>query len=158
MKKTNWEEIFSSQEEFYSFTKYNPYLTEEPWYTPIVDFFKYDIPFAWYEVMYQIKSNRQLLDRGYTDSDVWGYSIANARRQVLILTQFKDNKAGYPDGMTEKKWNKILDEIIDGFQSVIDRDEYLFTSKDYKKELRYFDKRWKKGMALYVEYYFNLWD
>lgn len=136
---------------------------------------KYDIKWAW-----------QRAFRGYDDSMSFSFYSVNAELTVRTLKSMRARLNGHPIGLTPKKWEKIVDTIIDGFQAVADMDDYPFASystwtradmvgkevepspaqlkarKDFVKKVEAWQKkcqtRFDKGIALYHKYYFNLWD
>lgn len=155
-KEIIWENVLSSQKEWDRICgKMNE---EESIWTKFTDFFLFTIPFKWNDFVYEYKMNRELFNKGYCDRDVYSYYTENARRNVKILTELKNSNIGFPSTLTEKKWNKILTDIIDGFQSILDEDDDFYTAENFRKTQKINKKRFEKGMKLYVEYYRNLWD
>ena len=55
--------------------------------------------------------------------------------------------------MGEVKWDGILDTIIDGFKAAREIEDCRWPV-NYAAS----DERFKKGMALFVEHFFDLWD
>lgn len=49
-----------------------------------------------------------------------------AKFLVPRLKAFKECTNGFPSRLTEKKWNKILDEMIEGFELHCTKDEWEF--------------------------------
>lgn len=93
--------------------------------------------------------------QGYSDEDVWGLSdhlaeiLPNAIRSL-------QNGMGYPYGLSEKKWNSVLEEIAIGFESYKTiSEEFIDLQSEKGKELW---KKWQKGSRLFVKYFPNLWD
>lgn len=106
--------------------------------------------------------NQRIAHR-FHERDIWNFFVANAEAQVYALTKLRDNGHGYP-GMegaeTPEEWAEILTVMIDGWQAILDGDEFDF-STDLGEYLTYqqaCDARFKKSMALYVEWYHHLWD
>lgn len=145
-KETNWSEVFESQE---AFNKEFPHIFEEKWYEKYTDFFRYTIPFAYHDFTFEVKMKWQMLTRGHNDRQVWNFCGQMADLNAKLLTQLRDNGCGYPGDLTEKKWKKILTQMIEGFEAF---DEYKYT--DDKKA----EKKYKLGMELYAKYFPNLWD
>jgi len=156
MTKINWEDAFSSQEEF---NKAFPasVFTKESWYESFTDIFQYTIPRTWGDFKYNIKRRYQLATRGYSDEMVWEYADTMLDLNIRILTELKKTKVGTPVNFTEKKWGKLLDTIIDGFKAKRAQSD-IQLSPTYVKEYTKLERVWKKGMVVYVEYYGALWD
>lgn len=152
-KKIDFESVFSSQEEFNE--KFPPMYTQS-FAEDVYDFFVYTIPRVIREFRFEVKMRYQMLTRGYTDRNVWNMYHDVAKLNIKLLTELRNSHFGSPSNLTEAKWNKVLDKMILGFQSVIDIEnlEVNYTSKEYKK----LEKQRKEGMELYVEYYRDLWD
>jgi hypothetical protein len=71
---------------------------------------------------------------------------------------FREINAGYPGGITEAKWNEILDKIIIAFEWAMSEgnmDEKYLALTDKEK-----DKAWvqcQEGIKLFSEWVLNLW-
>lgn len=128
---------------------------KETWYSKIYDYFVYTIPYRFNDFRYEFKMKYQLLTKGYCDRQVWGFKSEVAELNVKLLTELRDCKVGYPYGLTQKKWDKILGKIIDGFKAQLELDAMWDCNKKEEAKL---EKQWKEGMALYTEWYDNLWD
>ena len=101
----------------------------------------------------------------------------------MRIKQFKKNKKyltgypGYDEADTEDKWYKIIDEIIEGFDSRmllldgVDNPTVGFDSKNgYSGEAweKYYDaqtewehllnSKWERGKELFFKFYSNFWD
>lgn len=128
---------------------------KDTWYTKIYDYFAYTIPYRFNDFRYEFKMKYQLLTKGYNDRQVWGFKTEMAELTVKLLTELKERKVGHPYGLTQKKWDKILGMIIDGFKAQIELDnDWELTPKQIKK----LEDTWKVGMVLYTEWFANLWD
>jgi len=84
---------------------------------------------------------------GFDDSETW--SLFNTITSFILprLKRFREIEAGYPMGMTQGKWNKIIDKMIIAFE-LIDKDECI-TDKQYKQQ--------KEGLRLFAKHFQNLW-
>ena len=93
--------------------------------------------------------------RGYADSDLWSLDSYLSSWLPAALKQLKEDKHGYPGDLTEKKWDKILDQMIEAFEI-----DYKILEYEYKdlKDFKRLDKIRRKGLQLFAEYYNNLWD
>lgn len=62
--------------------------------------------------------------RGYADCDLWSMDYHLALLILPRIRAYRDYKkkygAGYPANLTDAKWNKILDEIVEGFELYLD--------------------------------------
>ncbi len=115
--------------------------------------------------------------RGYADCDVWGFDSYIARMISGGIRNLKDHHHGCPselwdDGAVNQewyRWEEILEEIAQGFeasQKICDMD-YFFTGENEdglyehkidKERLEQLTKKYKRGIALFSEYFMNLWD
>lgn len=76
------------------------------------------------------------------------------------LRYFQDNCLyGYPNGMTEEKWKKILAKMIKGFKLYCTKeDEYfLLPEKERKARSKNRQKQITYGMRLFIKYFSHLW-
>lgn len=123
--------------------------------------------------------------RGFDDLDKWNAGWFISRQAVAVLKEWrkkptwgtstkkhkvdrfgnivelKQNEqilddSGFPDAFTEDEWNGIIDEIIFGFQFIIDDDLFVgdINSREYKANY----KRHKNGLKLFSIYLTSLWD
>lgn len=70
----------------------------------------------------------QRSQRGFSDLDWWNFNDWYADKIIKMLTILRDsNTGGYPEGMgtvkTPEDWDKILTDIIEGFQLWKDADD-----------------------------------
>ena len=118
--------------------------------------------------------------RGYSDLDIW--NLCNHLSKIIShrLKVFrKKGFVGFPSGLTMKKWEKIIDEMIWTFENW-DRDEecfhhhgpMVFADPDAKgnrlvldsgctlnkKKLEAHNKRVEEGFLLFAKYFRHLWD
>ena len=119
----------------------------------ILDFMYYTPKWYVIDFIYEVKMKFQLFSKGYNERMVYSFCDYMTDLNLKLLKDLKKTKHGFPSQLTEKKWDKILGQMIEGFEAqVTSRD--VFTVKEYNK----LDKKFKDGMKLYVEYYNNLWD
>jgi len=117
-------------------------------------------PWVWVEdVIRNLKWAAQRVFRGYDDTVVWSIDWHLCEYMPKWLCTLKENKQGYPadfyENGGEEAWNKVLDDMIAGFEAgfkilnepPIDKDEYQALTD-----------RWSSGMELFKEYFFALWD
>ena len=113
-------------------------------------------------------------------SDTWSMDHTLAHVIHPMLVQLKATNHGYPSGLTEKKWDDIMDEMIWAFEQKLrdnwEGDYYEYRemgpeeSKDpndlFSLKLVWEDpkgraahqKRMTNGFKLFGKYYENLWD
>jgi hypothetical protein len=108
-----------------------------------------------YELIFQygrnIKWFLQRGWRGYADCDVW--SIDDYLSTWMPKALRKLNKYGHPCGLTQKKWDDIVEQIARGFEAHRKNSEY--PDKDTYDKL--YEKE-KTGLTLFVKYFGDLWD
>lgn len=94
---------------------------------------------------------KQRLERGFDDTECWNLDCTFGKFIVPRLKVLRRNYHGYPTELgNEKKWGKVLDEMIWAFDMASKRFEYDWTEDDVK--------RIKKGLKLFAKFYFDLWD
>lgn len=130
----------------------------------------------WYR---EIKYFLQRIFRGYSDRDLWGMNTYLGNHILKNLKAFRSMKRfGYPacfykeestHGDAEKKWNKILNEMIEGWEYITTEtyDTEIWKKYFERKEITYeqyikeskilYDIAEKKAM-LFVKYFNSLWD
>lgn len=110
--------------------------------------------------------------RGYADRDVWSLDNYLNSWMPQAIRDLRDQDHGHPAGICDcekdnwglcsisikdgcngqEKWHSILNEIAEGFESAIKiQDKWL---RKPSPEWEKFDK----GMQLFHEHYFSLWD
>jgi hypothetical protein len=123
----------------------------------------------------------QRVFRGYDDRIIWSIDGYLSRMIPLWVMQLKNNGIGFPMAMyndedldeknnyeasedsTKKasdKWNAILDQIADGFESYSKiEEEYLYPNKPGFED-RYIElnNRYENGFNLLKEHFSDLWD
>ena len=112
--------------------------------------------------------------------DTWSMDHTLAHIVLPMLVQLKATNHGYPSGLTEKKWDSIMDEMIWAFEQECREDwesdyyEYremgpeeskdpdsLFGLKlvwEDRERQKAHQKRMTNGFKLFGKYYQNLWD
>jgi hypothetical protein len=106
--------------------------------------------------MYEVKWAYQRVFRGYDDLATWNLESHIAELVNKVTLDMADNSVGYPNGLTEKKWKEILQQISFGFGSYIEMRSgfYLSTDPEYKR----LKKEFHKGMVLFAKHFGSLWD
>ncbi len=116
--------------------------------------------------------------------DTYNMDVTLAHIVHPMLVQLKETKHTYPSGLTEEKWDSILDDMIFAFKSKLYDWEKEFTSGVWDMELKdkiepgkmemiegpnhtykidekgrkKYQTRVAKGFALFGKYYESLWD
>uniref|UniRef100_A0A6H2A2Q0 Uncharacterized protein n=1 Tax=viral metagenome TaxID=1070528 RepID=A0A6H2A2Q0_9ZZZZ len=122
--------------------------------------------------------------RGWADCDVWGMDYYLVKVIHPMLRRLRKIAHGHPCGLdTPGEWDKILDEMIEGFEAAkrVCDDDYLDkvqpgwfdpkarlegNYKTIKKEsilecarLSHADQKlFEQRMELFTKWFFNLWD
>lgn len=104
------------------------------------------------------KHQKQLKRNGFSDSETWSLDSVICQFVLPRLKRFKELNNGFPggyDGMTAKKWDAILDEMIFAFDwSLTCEDKYDDMTEEEKK------KNWKRheeGLQLFAKWFRHLW-
>lgn len=92
----------------------------------------------------------QRLRYGYTDKEVWDLFWHVSKYILPRLERLADISNGYPIGLTVKKWNKILDQMIEAFEIIAKSD--VLWEIDSKANAKV-----KKGLSLFGKYFLDLW-
>ena len=86
-------------------------------------------------------------DSGLSDADTYDMRTTLAAIIYTYLKKFQEtNKVSYPYKKKKKKWDKVLEEMIKGFESIIKGEE---THKAFKRQ--------KRALALFKTWFFDLW-
>lgn len=102
---------------------------------------------CWRELQYAW----QRIFRGWDDRVIWSIDWYLAEVMPVWIRRLKETKIGYPMGMEEDEWDKILDGIIEGFEAAY---RIMDLTDEKGKDL----DKFHSGMDLFKEYFFNLWD
>ena len=102
------------------------------------------------------KHLKQLKTVGFSDSETWALDSVICQFILPRLIRFKEIVGGHPAGLTKKKWNDILNEIIFAFYFSNNCDEDEFVNCDEKtRSLNWL--RYEDGMQLFAKWFRNLW-
>ena len=131
-----------------------------------------DVPYNIRKIQWFIQRGK----RGWADCDWWGMDYYLISIILPMLKELKKNQHGHPADLTEEKWNKILDEMVEGFEAAERalNDEYVdkfqpnwfesnekLTKETLNKCLEETikdQKIFKEKMKVFVKYFFGLWD
>jgi len=148
---------------------------------PILTFFKRNIYYPSCRFCHkvemipkEIKWFWQRGTRGWADSDVWSIDWFLCDIMPPMLKQLKKNKMGYPCGTSQKKWEKILDDIAYMFETAHEIQDMQAVFPEKKKATESMNQhrkkykikvltkeefaRYNKGWKLFQEYFYSLWD
>lgn len=85
--------------------------------------------------------------RGFDDTETWGLDNTIVKFVLPRLKRFREVVISHPHAMTMEEWKATLDEMIAGFEQMLDRDS---SGYDHEKA--------DKGMALFAKWFHDLWD
>ena len=103
-----------------------------------LDTFKRKIKYAWQRAIH-----------GYDYCDVYNLNDAFIDRYIKILTAFKEENMSVPIDMTEKEWDKIIDEMINYLKSIQSEEKITWEIRERYKD---------KFFELFSKYFFDLWS
>lgn len=98
-----------------------------------------------------IKFAWQRLTRGYDDRLFWDLSSYVDPMIVAHVKNLREEGHGHPSNITEKKWNRVLDTILAGFEP---EPETGATKKEWKR----YRRNRNKALVLLAFYLDELWD
>jgi len=109
----------------------------------------------WYFIQRRSRFLWQKITRGWTDQDTWSLDYTIAKFSLPRIKRLKEIQNGFPSGLTEEKWDEILDKIIRSFQFVVNEFE---GNEDYSLEtIKHREKCMQDGCELFGKYFRNLW-
>lgn len=122
----------------------------------------------------RIKWAYQRVKYGYDDRANWDMAFHIANLSIKLLNNLKEDKSGLPidmysgfefdyehgytkeqDKIAKERWDKILIDMIIGFESSIKIMDDKYTDD---KEFNKLEKKFNNGFNLFKKYFFNLWD
>jgi len=92
----------------------------------------------------------QRAERGFDDTETWALDSVIARFITPRLKRFRELTIGHPGHLTMEQYCDILDEIIEAFEMISNRDDHVWLDTWNQAKVN-------KGLKLFAEYYFNLW-
>lgn len=90
-------------------------------------------------------------EHGFDPSEVWNLDNTIAKFVYPRIKYFRTILHGYPNDLTEKKWDKILSKMEYSFGTILKEDDDWQFNKDELKKVR-------KGFELFGKFFMNLWD
>ena len=101
------------------------------------------------------KYKEQRMTRGFDDTEMWNLDITFCKFIIPRLKVFKELNDGYPARYHSiEEWNKILDEMIEGFE--FHSNKFNWDTADANEENGNMAKA-KKAIRLFQENFFDLW-
>lgn len=98
-----------------------------------------------------LKHLHQRLTRGWSDEQTWGLCGTIAEFVLPRLIRFRDLNNGHPIGMTEKKWNEYLNDMIYAMETVNRERTEPISSDDADWD------RVDRGLRYFGKYFRDLW-
>jgi len=96
--------------------------------------------------------------KGYSQYDLVDFNYYLAKMLSRALKDFRKKSYSIPARLTEKKWDKILNDMQNGFVKYLDMD-YIEASNDVRDYVREYGKKRKivdKGLKLFAEHFYDL--
>jgi hypothetical protein len=174
-KKDNWTTCYlKTHQENYEIKK--KWRKEHPiadYFISLFNYFIYRLPTLPKDIYREIYWFIQRGKRGYSDRDIWGFNTYLSNVIVEGLKQLKEERHGYPLGLTPKKWDKILVQIIEGFELTYkgvttleeyNKDEKFFKNTRRKKQFKNYAptktevKKVERAFKLFHNHFCSLWD
>lgn len=97
--------------------------------------------------------SKQRKKLGFDDRELWSLDHTIAKFVLPRLIRFREVECGYPGNLTEKKWDKILDQMIYSMKAVCDEWKGKISLIDAQVE----EKRINRGLCLFGKYFRGLW-
>ena len=170
----------NSLDDWYLTNKYGDWLFEHIPYGWII-YYKYC------DVKRRLISNYQRMRYGVSDSECWNLDYTITKFILPRLKHYrKINVNSHPPDITSEQWHQIVDEMIWTFEYMHDEEKFNPTPSikydggdvktyhiqltrektpeqkqawdDYFKKNDQLEERRKKGLLLFAEYYYQLWD
>jgi len=134
---------------------------------------------TWNKIIYIPKDIQHFIQRGkrgWADCDVWSLDDYLARVISQSVRSLEKIHHGYPAGpfghalfsedtVADKAWSDTLNQIVEGFELMLDLEDYSFKLMDKKvpvtEVLKMETKRRaeaKEKMQLFIKYFEDLWD
>ena len=122
---------------------------KRPWYEKTYDAVRFFFRGIYYSIYSEVHSWPFRFMNGFDYRDTWSLDQSIAEYTYPRLKHLRSKLHGYPDGLTFKKWEKIIDKMLFAFEKVLDED-YLYDKRT--------DKKVQAGLELFGKYFRNLWD
>jgi hypothetical protein len=103
--------------------------------------------------------SKQRKKLGFDDRKLWSLDHTIAEFVLPRLIRFREVKCGYPGNLTEKKWNKILDQMIYSMKVVcaMNAIPLIFLQNFYGGKIQIEEeKKINRGLYLFGKYFRDL--
>lgn len=94
--------------------------------------------------------------RGYADCDIWSLDMYLSQWLPSALNSMKGGPYPIRRGMTSKRWDEILDKMVEGFKAA-----YLLSNMEYDSstdEESQLKKQEEVGLKLFARHFGSLWN
>ena len=117
------------------------------------------LPFKLKQLSSSLKWKIQRFNKGYADIDLWCFNSWFLELIPKMLLELSDRMWGCPIDMEHDEWKDYLTEMAKHFQEAckIDDCEELEES-DYKNHCDYCMEEFRKGIKMFEERFWDLWD
>lgn len=95
------------------------------------------------------KYKEQFKERGFDDTELWSLDITISKFIYPRLVRFRETLYGHPCNLSQKKWEEILDKMIEAF-GYMSQNETIF-DEDKLKIIN-------DGLKLFRKYFRHLWN
>lgn len=92
---------------------------------------------------------KQRRTRGFDDRELWNLDYTILKFVYPRLKAFRDKDCSYPGALTPEQWIDILDEILKGFEIVIEDEDYPCDKEKIEQV--------EISMDLFRDFFFHLW-
>ena len=104
----------------------------------------------------QEEYKKQREERGFDDTELWNLDVTFASFIVPRLKAFREKTISYPNEFNNiNEWNKILDDMIEGFELWINHFDWDFLSD--KNTVNGNNKKVNDALELFSKYFRDLW-
>lgn len=99
---------------------------------------------------------------GFVDAEHFSLDTSLSLYIYSQLCYFRDYPmtCGTPFGLTQEKWEEIVNSMIEAFKLMIieeDKERWLLSDKERKQLSKNRQKKINYGLRLFIKYYHNLW-
>lgn len=106
-----------------------------------------------------LKWKRQRFKKGYTDIDLWCFNSWFLELMPRMLLELSERMCGCPIDMEYDEWKEYLTEMAKHFQEAYKIDDHEeIEDMDYKKHCDYCMEEFHKGIKMFEERFWDLWD
>lgn len=101
-------------------------------------------------------------EEGFVDAEHFNLDTSLSLYIYSQLCYFRDYPmtCGTPAGLTQEKWEEIVNSMIEAFKLMIieeDKERWLLSDRERKQLSKNRQKKINYGLRLFIKYYHNLW-